>query len=58
MGMDFLEVVGDRFVRDMPFAIIARRHFGVTLRAEKRSAVEELFQTYSLRPGCGVDIER
>src|SRR5262245_2231646 len=56
--MDLLEVVGDRLVRDVPLAIVASGHFGVTLGAEQRPAVEDLLQPPPLGLRSRVDVQR
>jgi hypothetical protein len=42
VSVNFLDMVGDVFVRDVPFAIVARWYFRITLSAEELTAVIEL----------------
>ena len=54
--MDLLEVVGDPLVRDVPFAVVARRDLGEALCTEQRAAVEELIHAPPFGRGGGAFI--
>lgn len=58
MGVNLLEVVGNSFVWNVPFAIVARGNVREALGAKQRPAVEVLFESRPFVCRGSVDVER